>query len=143
MLRRCDLCCVQVPAVSTPKRVDLLVLFTGDQGPPRNGDPDLIYYRSTKSASTQFQYYAPSLATVQTLWCLQCNAGSSCVVNGLCANGVEPLLSSAPLSGGGALTVVLDNFPTISLTTPSVVGGDNVGAETVLSLRFGGAAFTT
>ena len=67
--------------------------------------------RQLKSVQTLISYYKPLPVISSVRWCQSCTEGSrTCIVMGKC-HGSVPLDSLVPMSGGGVITVVIDDPP--------------------------------
>ena len=125
---------VRVPRYGVPEDVLFSILYT----PPIGIDNS---YRELRQASQSFTYYAPLPEVHKSDWCKVCPPGQrTCIVNGRCGDGSVPSASKCPISGGGVLTVVVDNLPHISFKQTT---GALQSQGEVISLSLGSAGFGT
>ena len=105
---------ISVPRSDSAQDVPVIVTYCGKARPPPGGDPSIQYFRSQRSALGIFTFYIPPPVVKAVLFCAICNAGRACIANGRCGNGNSPLADAMAASAAGALTITVDNVPSLS-----------------------------
>ena len=97
-------------------------------------------HREPRRADAFFLYYVPLAVVKFVQYCKVCAAGRMCIVNGRCGDGSVPLQDRCPISGGGVLSLDVEDFPAVSFHTSTGVVDTS---EAVISLDLGSSGFGT
>ena len=116
---------VTIPPSAVAGPTVLRVEFTGSPAAPRWGDAALAYNASSRVATTTFTYYVPAPSVSASMWCSRCveydwkSAIAPCIRGGKCGGGIPPLEGIMPATGGGTLTLLVDDAPMIPVDQDS------------------------
>ena len=138
---------VSVPAAHSTTRVAISVRHVGTPTPPHpavtsSGNVRREEKTAVSSAVGIFLQYSKPLPVVYLAqFCSKCNAGSSCIDEGMCGMNEAPSIARAtsvqdpvsivlPQGGGGVLTLSVSELPDLLVSDGQVVGG-------TLSVAFG------
>jgi hypothetical protein len=112
---------VRVPAATAPGKAAILVQ-------PSSNSAD----RRLKKVDAQILYYRPLPVISSMRWCQTCaEKARTCIVMGRCGDGSEPRDNLIPMSGGGVVTLQMENPPDFQFLE------SNGESEAMIMLRLG------
>ena len=128
---------IRVPPNVFAGEVMLAVNFAGPVYVPAGSETRANYTWSTKRAAVLFTYYKPVPVIVQSHWCERCHPGRMCVVRGRCGDNTAPLQDRAPRTGGGTLSIVVKNMPSVPFHALDGTISDSSRVSLTLGDRYG------